>query len=78
MVRKVTNVEVYTTLCNNSGCVQYKLQKLKKLVKEEEARLLINECLDLLRHMKVQGQHMENRLTKYKRAIEGLGFERKK
>jgi len=78
VVRKITNVEFCETLCNNNNGVQHKLQCLKKLVKNEEARYIINECLDILRHMKVQGQHMENRLTKYKRAIEDLGFERKK
>ena len=78
MVRKITNVELCETLCNNNNGVQHKLQCLKKLVKGEEARYIINECLDILRCMKVQGQHMENRLTAYKRAIEGLGFKREK
>lgn len=78
MVRKVTNVELYETLCNNNNGVQHKLQQLKKLVKNEEARYIINECLDILRHMKVQGQHMENRLRKYVDSIEELGFERKR
>lgn len=76
MVRKVTNVELYETLCNNNNGVQNKLQQLKKLVKNEEARYIINECLDILRHMKVQGQHMENRLKKYVESIEKLGFQR--
>lgn len=77
MVRKVTDVELCETLCNNNNGVQHILQGLKKLVKDEEVRYKINECLDILRCMKVQGQHMENRLRAYREAIESLGFERK-
>jgi hypothetical protein len=77
VVRKVTNVELCETLCNNNNGVQHILRCLKKLVKDEEARYMINECLDILRCMKVQGQHMENRLREYRDAIESLGFERK-
>lgn len=78
MVRKVTNVELCETLCNNNNGVQHKLQCLKKLVKDETARYIINECLDILRCMKVQGQHMENRMKEYVQGIEKLGFERKR
>lgn len=78
MVRKVTDVKLYDTLCNNNGWVQFKLQKLKKTCKDPEVCFVINECLDILRFMKTQGQHMENRLRKYVEAIEKLGFERKR
>jgi dihydroorotate dehydrogenase len=78
VVRKVTNVELCETLCNNNNGVQHKLQCLKKLVKDETARYIINECLDILRCMKVQGQHMENRMKEYVQGIEKLGFERKR
>ena len=78
MVRKITDVKLYDTLCNNNIWVQYKLKELRAKVKDPEVKYLINECLDILRFMKVQGQHMENRMREYLNAIEKLGFERKR
>ncbi len=78
MVRKVTDVKLYDTLCNNNNWVQFKLKNLKKGCKDPEVCAIINECLDILRFMKTQGQHMENRLRKYVDSIEKLGFERKR
>lgn len=78
MVRKITDVKLYDTLCNNNIWVQYKLKELRDKAKDSEAKYLINECLDILRFMKVQGQHMENRMREYLHAIEKLGFERKR
>lgn len=78
MVRKITDVKLYDTLCNNNLWVQFKLKKLRAKVKDPEVKYLINECLDILRFMKVQGQHMENRMREYLYAIEKLGFERKR
>ena len=78
MVKKYTDVKLYDTLCNNNIWVQFKLKQLrKKCQKNPEMTLLINECLDILRYMKRQGQRMENRMRKYLGSIEKLGFERK-
>lgn len=78
MPRKITDVKLYDTLCNNNVWVQFKLKKLRKEIKDPEFKQIINECLDILRFMKTQGQHMENRLRKYVSSIEKLGFERKR
>jgi D-mannonate dehydratase len=78
VVRKVTDVKLYDTICNNNLWVQYKIRELKKYIKDSDLRLLLNECLDILRCMKVQGQHMENRMRDYISSIEKLGFERKR
>lgn len=78
MVKKITNVKTYDTLCNNNNWVQYKLMNLRKQCESPETVYVLNECLDILRQMKVQGQHMENRMRKYSNAIEKLGFERKR
>lgn len=73
----------YDTLCNNHNLVKHNLQQLKKIIlsnKEnidrEATRMLINETLDVVRYCKTQGQRMENRMGKYRRAIEDLGFIR--
>lgn len=73
----------YDTLCNNHNLVKHNLQQLKKIIlsnKEnidrEATRMLINETLDIVRYCKTQGQRMENRMSKYRRAIEDLGFIR--
>lgn len=78
MPRKITDVKLYDTLCNNNIWVQFKLKNLKKDIDNLEVKQVINECLDILRFMKTQGQHMENRLRKYVSSIEKLGFERKR
>lgn len=78
MVRKITDVETYDTLCNNNNWVQFKLKQMRKLTKDPELKHLVNECLDIMRTMKVQGQHMENRMREYLDSIESLGFERKR
>lgn len=78
MVKKITDVKLYDTLCNNNNWVQFKLMSFRKRTKDPEVKTLINECLDILRCMKKQGQHMENRLREYVHSIEKLGFERKR
>jgi D-mannonate dehydratase len=76
MVRKITDVKLYDTLCNNNNWVQYKLRCIRKTIKDPEMKELVNECLDILRYMKTQGQHMENRMREYLKGIERLGFQR--
>lgn len=78
MAKKITDVKLYDTLCNNNNWVQYKLKAVRKQIKDPDIKFIINECLDILRCMKKQGQHMENRLRDYVCGIERLGFERKR
>jgi len=78
VARKITDVKLYDTLCNNNIWVQFKLKELRAKTTDPEVKYLINECLDILRFMKTQGQHMENRMREYLHAIEKLGFERKR
>lgn len=77
MPKKITDVKIYDTLCNNNNWVQYKLKALRKAVrKDPELLILVNECLDILRYMKTQGIHLENRLKLYYNSILKLGFQR--
>lgn len=69
-------VEFYETLCNNHNQIIHNLQQLKKYTKNTEARELINQTLEYSRCCKKQGQHMENRMKKYRNAIEACGFQR--
>lgn len=66
----------YSTLCNNHNQIMYNLGEIKKLTKDAKIRTLINETLEYSRYCKKQGQHLENRARNYRRAIEGLGFQR--
>ena len=62
------------TICRNHNTVVDKLKRIRKnktFTNEE-----INEILEIIYFAKKQGQKMENRLRKYKYAIEGLGFKR--
>ena len=66
----------YTTLCNNHNVIIDRMKKLKK-TGNAEVKAIAQECLDFARYCKKQGQHMENRLKKYRNAVESLGFTRK-
>lgn len=66
----------YSTLCNNHNQIIYNLGEIKKLTKDIKIKALINETLEYSRYCKKQGQHLENRARNYRRAIEGLGFQR--
>lgn len=46
------------------------------MTKDAKIKTLINETLEYSRYCKKQGQHLENRARNYRRAIEGLGFQR--
>lgn len=71
--------EPYETLCNNHNQIMFNLKEIKKLVKgNKEAIEGLNVCLEYVRYCKKQGQHMENRMRKYRSAIEELGFSRTK
>ena len=73
------------TLCQNNNFVQGELKDLKKNINKANIFLLdknnmintINKCLADLKIMKKQGQSLENRLKKYRKAVELLGYERK-
>lgn len=69
------------TLCNNNLSVKETFTrlraKLKKLgVKDQEIYDLINDGRETLRVMKLQGQHMENRLRLYHDTLSKLSFVR--
>ena len=68
--------EFYSTICNNHNQIIHNLKEMKKLTKNNELRNLINETLEFVRVCKKQGQRMENRLYKYRKSIEELGFKR--
>lgn len=68
------------TLCNNHNEIMQNLDIIKQALKNcgaEQAYIdLIIDTKKQCRHCKKLGQHMENRLRKYRYAIESLGFER--
>lgn len=63
------------TLCKNHNAMIDRLRRIrnKKSFTNDE----INEVLDIIYYAKKQGQKMENRMRKYRSAIESLGFQRK-
>ena len=74
--KEVNKSEYYETLCNNHNQVMFNLKQLKKNIKSETDRKLVNETLALVRYCKWQGQRMEARLSRYSDAIINLGFTR--
>lgn len=72
-MKEVEEVIPFETLCNNHNHTVYLLQRYKKTGNIE----YVNQAIKLIRYCKKQGQHMENRLRKYRYAIEELGFTRK-
>lgn len=74
--KEVNKSEYYETLCNNHNQVMFNLKQLKKNIKSEADRKLVNETLALVRYCKWQGQRMEARLSRYSDAIINLGFIR--
>ena len=76
----------YETLCSNHDDIIFKIQQLEKYLKDNIlildqpwVRHIFDTTGDIkaqVKHCKKQGQRMENRLRKYRRAIERLGFKR--
>lgn len=62
----------FETICNNHNHIIWMLQQYKK----SGDMWYIDQSIKLIRYCRKQGQHMENRLTKYSNAILGLGFKR--
>lgn len=60
------------TLCRTHNEIIYLLQQFKKTGDKQN----INEAIKLCRQAKKYGISMENRLKKYRNAIESLGFQR--
>ena len=73
---KLNKSDYYETLCNNHNQVMFNLKQLKKNIKSEADRKLVNETLALVRYCKWQGQRMEARLSRYYNAIINMGFTR--
>lgn len=71
-VRK--DVIPFDTICNNHNHVMYMLKQYKKT----GDLWYVDQSIKLIRYCKKQGQHMENRMRKYRYAIESLGFEKSK
>ena len=76
----------YETLCSNHDDIIFKVQQLEKYLKDNIlildqpwVRHIFDTTGDIkaqVKHCKKQGQRMETRLCKYRRAIERLGFKR--
>ena len=76
----------YETLCSNHDDIIFKVQQLEKYLKDNILILdqpwvkhIFDTTRDIkaqVKHCKKQGQRMENRLRKYRRAVERLGFKR--
>lgn len=62
----------FETICNNHNEIVHLLQQFKKT----GDIWYVNQSIKLTRYCKKQGQHLENRLNKYRYAIEQLGFKR--
>ena len=76
----------YETLCSNHDDIIFKVQQLEKYLKDNILILdqpSVKHIFDItgdikaqVEHCKKQCQRMENRLRKYRRAVERLGFKR--
>lgn len=74
------------SLCSSHDTIKYWAndikKKLKKSIKEkdyssvEEVIPVLNTIIQETRIAKKKGQVMENRLLKYRRSVESLGFKR--
>lgn len=62
----------FETICNNHNEIVHLLQQFKKTGDIWN----VDQAIKLTRTCKKQGQHLENRLNKYRYAIEQLGFKR--
>ena len=70
------------TLCTYHNFSIGNLKQLKNRLKKQNPQdtIAINIICDIIKdiqHAKKLGQRMENRLKKYRKAVELLGFERK-
>lgn len=73
-------MDMNCTVCNMSKEVQLMLKQLKNKCRAIEHRELLSDISEVAAKVRVirkRAQHMENRLKKYRDAIEDLGFERK-
>ena len=76
------------TLCTSHGTIIYWSKEIKKDLKKvlklnpqyssdfEDVFKKLNLISEEARSAKRKGQHMENRLKKYRTAVESLGFKR--
>ena len=71
-MREREDIIPFETLCNNHNEIVHLLQQFKKTGDSWN----IDQAIKLTRHCKKQGQHLENRLRKYRNSIETLGFKR--
>ena len=76
------------SLCNSHNTIMYWVREIKKSLKKiekdepelnyklEDVHERLNDIAAEARIAKKKGQHMENRLKKYRSSIESLGFKR--
>lgn len=74
------------SLCSSHDTIKYWAQDVKKKLKKaiklqdysnmEELVPTLNTIIEETRLAKKKGQKLENRLVKYRRSIESLGFKR--
>lgn len=74
------------SLCSSHDTIKYWAQDVKKKLKKaiklqnysniEELVPILNTIVEEARIAKKKGQKLENRLIKYRRSVESLGFKR--
>ena len=84
MIRRKPYCKPKKFLCAYHNDIMYNLDCIKTFVKkleltESEKRYILDLCKSTKKYTKEckkMGQKMENRLSKYRRAVESLGFKR--
>ena len=85
--KKATRRKTFVTICERHGRIESWAEDLEELASDRTVRLeaLRKRVKELAKKIKTEvniaadsGQSMENRLSEYKDAIEGIGFVRKK
>lgn len=62
----------FETICNNHNHIIWMLRQFKKT----QDMWYIDQSIKLVKVCKKQGQHMENRMSKTRAAIEACGYKR--
>lgn len=66
------DIKIHDTICNNHNEIIWALKQFKK----SGDVWYVNQALKIARRCKTQGQRMEDRMLKYYRSIQNLGFQR--
>ena len=73
---KVIELDKKSTVCLLSSDIQFLIRNLKKELEPEQKEVLAL-ISGKVRLVQKKAQKMENRLKKYRNAVESLGFKRK-